>query len=268
LVESELFGHEKGAFTGAVQRKSGAFERAHGGTLFLDEIGDMPMDAQTRLLRVLQQGEYTSVGGTRLLSADVRIVCATHRDLMEQVRLGVFREDLYYRLNVVPIHMPPLRERRDDIPLLVEHLLQKAPAKGLIAKTLSSAALDSLCGYDWPGNVRELENILYRLLVLASGDVIEREHVVMELPRPDHSSERTPSLEASAKQHIDAYFAAHLPDVPPMNLCARILPLVERPLIERTLEATSGNRLRAAELLGMNRNTLRKKMQDLGIVWE
>jgi two-component system nitrogen regulation response regulator GlnG len=268
LVESELFGHEKGAFTGAVQRKAGAFERADGGTLFLDEIGDMPMEAQTRLLRVLQEGEYTAVGGVRVLSANVRIVCATHRDLLEQVRLGAFREDLYYRLNVVPIHAPPLRERKDDIPLLIEHLMQKAPARGLVAKQLSVEAMELFSAYDWPGNVRELENILYRLLMLVTGEVIEREHAMGELPTHAADEKRKPTLESAAREHINAYFEAHLPDLPPLDLVSRILPLVERPLIERTLEATKGNRIKAADLLGMNRNTLRKKMQELGIVWE
>lgn len=268
LVESELFGHEKGAFTGAVQRKSGAFERAEGGTLFLDEIGDMPMEAQTRLLRVLQQGEYTAVGGTRLLSAHVRIICATHRDLLEQVRLGAFREDLYYRLNVVLISMPSLKERREDIPLLIEHLLNKAGERGLPQKRITPDAMQLLEAHDWPGNVRELENTLYRMLALVSGDVVEASHLAAELPHDAEHLVPKSTLETAAAEHIDAYFDAHLPDLPPMGLSDRILPLVERPLIERTLKATKGNRLKAAELLGINRNTLRKRMHVLGIEWE
>lgn len=265
LVESELFGHEKGAFTGAINRKPGAFERAEGGTLFLDEIGDMPQEAQTRLLRVLQQGEYSSVGGTRMLKSNVRIICATHRDLLELVRLGTFREDLYYRLNVVPIRMPSLRERKEDIPLLVSHLLEKATERGLPEKHFSDAALKVLAEYNWPGNVRELENMVYRLLALTSGDTMDEASVLHELPEMQAAVAHTPSLENAASEHIETYFAAHLPDMPPPGLLERIMPLVEKPLIIRALKATSGNRIKAAELLGVNRNTLRKRMQELHI---
>ena len=172
LIESELFGHEKGAFTGATQRYAGRFEQAQGGTLFLDEIGDMPLEAQTRLLRVLQEGEYTTVGGRQRLRADVRIIAATHRDLRQLVRQGLFREDLFYRLNVVPIRLPPLRERSEDIPELVRHFLAQTGAEGLPPKSLDAAALDRLKAYRWPGNVRELENLIRRLAALYSQETI------------------------------------------------------------------------------------------------
>jgi len=167
LVESELFGHERGAFTGATNRGIGRFEQAEGGTLFLDEIGDMPLEAQTRLLRVLQEGEYTSVGGRTPIRADVRIVAATHRDLRQLIRQGIFREDLYYRLNVVPIRLPPLRERTEDIPALVRHFFALAAAEGLPAKSLDQTAMDRLSSYRWPGNIRELENRIKKAVVLA-----------------------------------------------------------------------------------------------------
>src|ERR1041385_830231 len=181
LVESELFGHEKGAFTGANTRSSGRFEQAEGGTLFLDEIGDMPMEAQTRLLRVLQQGEYTTVGGRTPIKTDVRIVAATNKDLRILIQQGLFREDLFYRLNVVPLRLPPLRERSDDIPDLVRHFLAKAQGEGLAAKQFHPDAIDRLRGYHWPGNVRELENLVRRLTVLNSEDVIGAAAVEAEL---------------------------------------------------------------------------------------
>ena len=189
LIESELFGHEKGAFTGATQRYAGRFEQAQGGTLFLDEIGDMPLEAQTRLLRVLQEGEYTTVGGRQRLRADVRIIAATHRDLRQLVRQGLFREDLFYRLNVVPIRLPPLRERSEDIPALVRHFLAHAGAEGLPPKLLDAPALDRLKAYRWPGNVRELENLVRRLAALYSQetigiDVIEAELAEVTPPQP------------------------------------------------------------------------------------
>src|SRR5690242_2464256 len=166
LIESELFGHERGAFTGATTRTQGRFEQANGGTLFLDEIGDMPPEAQTRLLRVLQEGEFTSVGGRQPIKANVRIIAATHRDLRAAIRQGLFREDLFYRLNVVPIRLPPLRERTEDIPLLVRHFFALAAAEGLPAKSLDQTAMDRLSSYRWPGNIRELENLVRRLAAL------------------------------------------------------------------------------------------------------
>ncbi len=269
LVEAELFGHERGAFTGATACGIGRFEQAQGGTLFLDEIGDMPLDAQTRLLRVLQEGEYTTVGGRRALKADVRIVAATHRDLDQLVHQGGFREDLFYRLNVVPIRLPPLRERREDIPELTRHFLARAAAEGLGYKMITRAAMDRLRHYDWPGNVREFENTTRRLAALYAEDEIDDTVIERELgqPRAMTAADRgeAETLSASVERHLSRYFTAHGGDLPPAGLYARILREVERPLINRVLTATRGNQIKAAELLGVNRNTLRKKIRDLDI---
>jgi len=269
LVESELFGYEKGAFTGANQRKSGKFEQAEGGTLFLDEIGDMPMDAQTKLLRVLQQGEYITVGGTRLIKTNVRIVCATHRDLIQLVKAGHFREDLYYRLNVVPIRVPPLRERREDIGPLAQYFLRKAGEKGLSPKILDAETIEAMQAHDWPGNVRELENMMYRLSALYSESIIGRDSFMAEIrsgQKDDSPAAQAITLEKNVEAHLRQYFAAHTgDDLPPPGLYDRILPLVEKPLIEMTLRSTAGNQVKAAFILGINRNTLRKKIAELGI---
>jgi two-component system nitrogen regulation response regulator GlnG len=272
LIESELFGHEKGAFTGALQRKSGRFEQAEGGTLFLDEIGDMPTEAQTRLLRVLQEGEYTTVGGRTPIRANVRIIAATHRDLRQLVRQGLFREDLFYRLNVVPLRLPPLRERADDIQELVRHFFRLAEQEGLGAKSLDVTAFDRLRDYHWPGNVRELENLVRRLAVLYSEDVIGAEIIDRELgeatgaeEKPSSPGSMRESLGEAAERHLRAYFAAHSEGSPPAGLYDRVLREIERPLIALTLDATRGNQIRAAELLGVNRNTLRKKIRELDI---
>src|ERR1700678_2322780 len=181
LIESELFGHERGAFTGATNRSQGRFEQATGGTLFLDEIGDMPPEAQTRLLRVLQEGEFTSVGGRQPIKANVRIIAATHRDLRNSIRQGLFREDLYYRLNVVPIRLPALRERTEDIPLLARHFLERAREDGLPVKALDLAAVEKLKQHTWPGNVRELENLMRRLSALCPTEVIGADSISTEL---------------------------------------------------------------------------------------
>jgi two-component system nitrogen regulation response regulator GlnG len=269
LIESELFGHERGAFTGATSRGIGRFEQAQGGTLFLDEIGDMPLDAQTRLLRVLQEGEYTTVGGRRALKADVRIVAATHRDLDQLVHQGGFREDLFYRLNVVPIRLPPLRERREDIPELARHFLARAAAEGLSYKVITKAAMDRLGRHSWPGNVRELENTIRRLAALYAEDEIDEAVIARELDQPAAAAvggrDEAETLSASVERHLNRYFAAHGGDLPPSGLYARILREVERPLITRALTATLGNQIKAAELLGVNRNTLRKKIRELDI---
>ncbi len=267
LVESELFGYEKGAFTGAQQRKSGKFEQAEGGTLFLDEIGDMPMDAQTKLLRVLQQGEFATVGGTKMHKSNVRIVCATHRDLLQLVKAGDFREDLYYRLNVVPLKIPPLRERREDIQPLAEYFLKKALTKGLPAKTLDAAALAVMQSYAWPGNVRELEHMMYRLCAMSSEGVIAADSVAREMRvTQSDSSANNNTIEQDIRAHLKLYFGAHgVGELPPAGLYDRILPLFERPLIEMTLQATHGNQVKAAHVLGINRNTLRKKITELQI---
>lgn len=270
LVESELFGHERGAFTGATNRGIGRFEQAEGGTLFLDEIGDMPLEAQTRLLRVLQQGEYTTVGGRVPIKTDVRIIAATNRDLRQLIQQGLFREDLYYRLNVVPLRLPPLRERVEDIPDLVRHFLRKAEEEGLPAKHLDNEALDLLKRYRWPGNVRELENLVRRLAVLHSGEAIPASAIASELKEPVRSLDaadmsESESLAAAVEHHLTRYFAAQGDRLPPPGLYDRIVQEVERPLISICLGATRGNQIRAAHLLGLNRNTLRKKIRDLGL---
>ncbi|MDA0656261.1 MAG: sigma 54-interacting transcriptional regulator, partial [Proteobacteria bacterium] len=271
LIESELFGYEKGAFTGATARKKGRFERAERGTLFLDEIGDMPLDAQTRLLRVLQEGEFTTVGGRTPIKANVRIVTATHRDLAQQVSDGRFREDLFYRLNVVPMRLPPLRERTEDIPDLVRHFLRALNKEGLPQKSIERAALDRLQAHRWPGNVRELENLVQRLAALYSQDVITREIVESELadislpPAQKGDSRDSESLSEAVERHLTEYFAAHGNSIPPPGIYDRVLREVERPLIAITLASVRGNQVKASDLLGLNRNTLRKKIRDLGI---
>jgi two-component system nitrogen regulation response regulator GlnG len=271
LIESELFGHEKGSFTGASAKRAGRFEQAEGGTLFLDEIGDMPLEAQTRLLRVLQQGEFIPVGGNQPIKANVRIVAASHRNLQQMVAQGLFREDLFYRLNVVPLRLPALRERLDDIPALAQHFLAKANAEGLPLKTLDPDAIRRLKAHSWPGNVRELENLVRRLAVLYSEDmigegVIEAELVETQQPSagdaPDPAAE---SLSGAVARHVDRYFSSFDGDLPPPGVYARVLEEFERPLISRALQATRGNQLRAADILGLNRNTLRKKIRELDI---
>ena len=268
LIESELFGHEKGAFTGALQRYAGRFEQAARGTLFLDEIGDMPLEAQTRLLRVLQEGEFTTVGGRTPVRADVRIIAATHRDPRLLVRQGLFREDLFYRLNVVPIRLPPLRERIEDLPELVRHFLDVAQAEGLPRKFLDMDALVCLKGYRWPGNVRELENLVRRLAALYSEEMIGAGVVRAELadgPREPASLHEDHALGSAVERHLREFFAAHTHGLPASGLYDRVIREVERPLIELSLSATRGNQIRAAKLLGLNRNTLRKKIRELDI---
>jgi two-component system nitrogen regulation response regulator GlnG len=267
LIESELFGHEKGAFTGATARHGGKFEQAEGGTLFLDEIGDMPMEAQTRLLRVLQEGEYSAVGSRQSRRADVRIIAATHRSLRRLVDQGLFREDLFYRLNVVPLRLPPLRERTDDIPDLVHHFGLRAEQEGLPTKHLTSEAIDRLRAHPWPGNVRELENLMRRLAALTADDTVSAAVVERELmsDTPQRQQDDDTSLSAIVERHLEGYFAAHGAALPPDGLFPRIIKEVERPLIELSLKATRGNQIKAAALLGLNRNTLRKKIRDLQI---
>ena len=266
LIESELFGHERGAFTGATARGTGRFEQADGGTLFLDEIGDMPPEAQTRLLRVLQEGEFTTVGGRTPLRANVRIVAATHRDLKQLIRQGLFREDLYFRLNVVPVRLPPLRERTEDIPELARHFVATAAAEGLPWKILDNAAMERLKAHHWPGNVRELENLIRRLAALYSQEAIDAEAIDAELagaaPPPGAESG---GLSGSVERHLKIYFDAHDGGLPSAGLYGRVLREVERPLITLTLMSTQGNQVRAAQVLGLNRNTLRKKMRELDI---
>jgi two-component system nitrogen regulation response regulator GlnG len=276
LIESELFGHERGAFTGASVRAAGKFEQAQGGSLFLDEIGDMPLDAQTRLLRVLQTGEYTSVGGSRTQRADVRIVTATNQDLLALTTEGRFREDLYYRLNVVPLPLPPLRARIEDVPALARHFLARAADEGLPRKGLDAQALKVLQGHSWPGNVRELENLMRRLAALERAETIGAAAVAAGLGRAgspkivagglaSSGEGEADSLAAAAAVHIDRYFARFGTALPPEGVYERLLAEVERPLLRACMAATGGNQLKAARLLGLNRNTLRKKLNVLKI---
>jgi two-component system nitrogen regulation response regulator GlnG len=271
LIESELFGHEKGAFTGATSRVAGRFEQAEGGTLFLDEIGDMPLEAQTRLLRVLQQGEYTSVGGNAPIKTNVRIVAATHRDLRQLISQGQFREDLFFRLNVVPLRLPPLRERLEDIPDLIRHFLNRSLGEGLPRKEISGEAIARLKQYRWPGNVRELENLLRRLVAIEIDETIslgavDRQLTEMAVPQAvEFQPDATMGLEEFTENYLGRYFASFGPNLPPQGLYDRILAEIEPPLLRAALASTSGNQLRAAELLGINRNTLRTKLRERNV---
>ena len=283
LIESELFGHEKGAFTGANTRSAGRFEQAEGGTLFLDEIGDMPMEAQTRLLRVLQQAEYTTVGGRTPIKTNVRIIAATNKDLRISIQQGLFREDLFFRLNVVPLRLPPLRERAEDIPDLARHFFQLAATEGLPLKHMDSAAYDRLKRYRWPGNIRELENLTRRLAALYPQEVITAQLVEAELgfdhmhstpvsdfaPSSTGGSRAVPTEEGglmgSIERHLADLFKQHGDHLPPPGLYHRVLRELEVPLVSAALAATRGNQIKAAELLGLNRNTLRKKVRELDI---
>jgi two-component system, NtrC family, nitrogen regulation response regulator GlnG len=272
LIESELFGHEKGSFTGAAGRMAGRFEQAEGGTLFLDEIGDMPLEAQTRLLRVLQQGEYTTVGGTTPIKTNVRIICATHRDLRQLITQGLFREDLFFRLNVVPLRLPPLRERTEDVPDLARHFLDGAIKDGLPRKDLSAEAIRVLQGYRWPGNVRELENLIKRLLAMEVEDVIPASAVQRELADipvhagPQITGNTSQDLAEAVENNMLNYFASFGNQLPPPGLYERVLAEIEPPLLRAALTATHGNQLKAADLLGINRNTLRSKLKERKII--
>jgi two-component system nitrogen regulation response regulator GlnG len=273
LIESELFGHERGAFTGATARSAGRFEQAEGGTLFLDEIGDMPHEAQTRLLRVLQQGEYVPVGGASPIKANVRIVSATHRDLRESVRQGEFREDLFYRLNVVPLRLPALRERVEDIPELVNHFLQKSEGEGLPRRLMSNGAMEALRKHNWPGNVRELENLIRRLIVMTADENISADSVLEILSEYSQGTEQkdavdqniSGSLDQLMDRFMERYFQELGQDLPSAGLYTRIIEQIEIPLLTHMLSAVNGNQVKAAEVLGINRNTLRKKIKTLGL---
>jgi two-component system nitrogen regulation response regulator GlnG len=260
LIESELFGHEKGAFTGAVSRNIGKFEQAHGGTLFLDEIGDMPPEAQTRLLRALQSGRIRRVGGREEIAIDVRIVAATNRDLAPMIAAGTFREDLFYRLNVVPIQLPPLRERRSDVEPLARHFLRQAAGEGLPLRTLTRDAAALLEAQPWRGNVRELRNFVFRAALLSREEAIDAQAVQQLLTdRPVDSAVG----EADFATALTAWVGREKPSSG--ALYDRALAAFEKPLFEHALRETGGNQLRAAQLLGINRNTLRKRLDDLAI---
>lgn len=262
LVESELFGHEKGAFTGAVAQAIGKFEQANGGTLFLDEIGDMPAEAQTRLLRALQSGRIRRVGGRQEIIVDVRIIAATNRDLLPMIASGSFREDLYYRLNVVPIEIPPLRERKEDIEVLTQHFLSQASEDGLPRRQLSSDAIEMLEARAWPGNVRELRNVVYRLALMAREDVVDAASA-RDIVGQDEATQ--PSLEPAGGFSSALSLWLSEEDPPAGALYHSALAAFEKPLIEHALSETQGNQLRAARLLGINRNTLRKRIGELDL---
>ena len=262
LIESELFGHEKGAFTGAVARHIGKFEQAAGGTLFLDEIGDMPMQAQTRLLRALQSGSIRRVGGRDEVRIDARIICATNKDLVPLIAAGQFREDLYYRINVVPISLPPLRERADDVEALSRHFLTLAATEGLPRRQLSPEALRTLQAQPWRGNVRELRNFIYRLALLARDDLIDNaalEPLLAQTARGEDASGVPVDLELA----VTTWLGENNP--PHGTIYDSALAAFERPLFAAVLQATGGNQLRAAQMLGINRNTLRKRLGELAL---
>jgi transcriptional regulator with GAF, ATPase, and Fis domain len=246
LVESELFGHEKGAFTGAIARRVGRFEQADGGTLFLDEIGELPLETQAKMLRVLQSGEFERVGGSRPLRANVRIIAASNRDLEQAVRDGRFRSDLYHRLSVFPIHLPPLRERREDIPLLAAYLVtRKARQLGRNIERISSEILDRLTAYDWPGNVRELENAIERACALCEGGVIKREDLPPHVVR--HAAAPPPPEGGS--------------DLPIGTTLDSFIKEQEKRFIEETIRFHGGSREKAAKMLGISMATLYRKIE-------
>jgi two-component system nitrogen regulation response regulator GlnG len=261
LIESELFGHEKGAFTGAVARHIGKFEQAAGGTLFLDEIGDMPMQAQTRLLRALQSGTIRRVGGRDEVRLDVRIIAATNKDLKPQIAAGLFREDLYYRLNVVPIVMPPLRERPEDIEALARHFLQMAAGEGLPRRTLGEAAAELLSRQPWRGNVRELKNFIYRTALLARDNEIDPVTVADMLQTEQAEADAASAPGSDIDSAVRLWLRTETP--PSGTIYDAALAALDRPLFAAILGETGGNQLRAASMLGINRNTLRKRLSEL-----
>jgi len=258
LLENELFGHERGSFTGALERRAGKFEAAAGGTLFFDEVGDMPQELQSKVLRVLQEREFVRLGGNEPVRADVRVIAATNQDLTQAVREKRFREDLYFRLRVVPIVVPPLRQRRADIPELCRHFLEKFEREmNLEPKKLSSAALAMLARYDWPGNVRELENCLLRAAVVSPGQTIDAEDIALS------SGQDRPLPGDSRLEELIRLRIKDLVRAGGGNLYHRAYALLEKPLLEAALEACGGNQTKAADMLGINRNTLRKKLSAL-----
>jgi two-component system, NtrC family, nitrogen regulation response regulator GlnG len=262
LLESELFGHEKGAFTGADSQRRGRFEQADGGTLFLDEIGDMTVSLQTRLLRVLAENEFYRVGGQSPIRVDVRVIAATHQNLEERVRTGQFREDLFHRLNVIRVELPPLRARREDIPALLNHYLKAAAAElGVEPKVLSAAAGTRLQGSGWPGNVRELVNLCRRLTVLSPGNEVRVEDLPTEFAASDSRS-ASPEVDWTSALRGWAERQGLKPEKPLLDVA---MPAFERTMIQVALRATQGHKQEAARLLGWGRNTLTRKLQELGM---
>ncbi|NOQ50644.1 MAG: nitrogen regulation protein NR(I) [Desulfuromonadaceae bacterium] len=264
LLESELFGHERGAFTGATERKAGKFEQANGGTLFLDEIGDMPLELQAKLLRVLQEKEITRTGGSQILHVDVRIVAATNQNIAKLIAAKRFREDLYYRLNVVPINLPSLQQRKDDIPALVEFFLQRAQKDlGVSVTECSQDTIEFLQRHSWPGNVRELENVIKRAALLSPNHILMPEDFpgLLDGHRNKNQDESLETVVARKLENSLAKMDLHELD----NLYEMVLHQIERPLINIILHQTRGNQVRTAEILGINRNTLRKKINTLAI---
>ncbi|NCN85626.1 MAG: response regulator [Sphingomonadales bacterium] len=264
LIEAELFGHEKGAFTGAVASAAGKFEQAQGGTLFLDEIGDMPMHAQTRLLRALQSGEISRVGGKGLVKLDVRIIAATNHDFLELIEQGKFREDLYYRINVVPIELPPLRERASDIPALTNHFLKLAVTEGLPHKQISQEGMNLLCHNYWRGNVRELKNVIYRLVVTGREETLS-EDAIRQILAAERGEDRAESANMEFEGHIKSIVLGLMAAPEKENLYAQALEKFEKPLLIEMMHHAHGNQIKAAKILGINRNTLRKKLNEYQI---
>jgi two-component system nitrogen regulation response regulator GlnG len=272
LLESELFGHERGSFTGATERRAGKFEMAGAGTIFLDEISDMPLELQPKLLRALQEREFYRVGGSENNRLRARIIAASNQDLEDAVAMRKFREDLYFRLKVIPLNMPPLRERREDIPELIDHFIAKAGREmGANAIGVSSEARAMLAEHSWPGNVRELENCVLRAAILAPGKTITPGDINLSTASGKHQSSPIDSS-ASLHQLITLRIRDYLDEVDqaegaePLDLYAKMVAEIERPLIELTLDRAGGNQVRAARILGLNRNTLRKKITELRIV--
>jgi nitrogen regulation protein NR(I) len=284
LLESELFGHEKGAFTGALAQRIGKFEQCDGGTLFLDEIGDMPLTTQTKILRVLQEGEISRVGSNQSIKTDVRIITATNKDLWQAVQRKEFREDLFYRLNVVRVNLPPLRERTTDLPLLVAYFINKFRLKHPTGPSqIADEALAAIQRYSWPGNVRELENCIQRAMVLATGNTITLANLTEEIAhgcRTNNSGQATPTASVSGTRTVSSTPASAgnapekdelshavetLFDFARHNKQFKLLPAAERELIVRALAETSGNQVQAAKLLGITRATLRKRVDKFGI---
>ena len=268
LIESELFGHEKGSFTGAHQKSDGKFKLAEKGTLFLDEIGDMPIDAQTRLLRVLQEGEFTPIGGKEKILADTRIIAATHKNLSSLIEKGEFREDLFYRLNVVPINIPPLRERKEDIPELVNHFLEKAKTLKLEPKKFNTESFQILEKYQWPGNVRELENFILKLCALYADEIIMNEDLVKEIKNLQKLDQQMLDTDSQFSIILENYLSKNINKINTEyqgDVYNYFVTELEKVLLFEVLKNKNGNQLKAAELLGLNRNTLRKKITELNI---